>query len=153
MARTGRPREPVEPRFWSQVRKTETCWLWTGAKIGPSTYGHMRVDGRWKSTHRVSWELHHGPIPKGLCVCHTCDVPACVRPAHLFLGTNRDNMIDMVKKGRGLTERTYRLTKDDVYEIRAKVAEGHTQASIAREYDLSISHVSEVVRGLSWKIA
>lgn len=86
-------------RFWSQVEKTETCWLWIGNRhaIG---YGRCGVDGTHAAAHRVAWELTNGPIPDGMFCLHTCDVRACVRPAHLFLGTQADNMQDMVAKGR-----------------------------------------------------
>jgi hypothetical protein len=89
----------IEVRFWAKVCKTDTCWLWTGVKsVG---YGHMwDGSGRPKHAHRLSWEIHHGPIPSGMDVLHRCDTPACVRPDHLFIGTASDNMLDAVSKGR-----------------------------------------------------
>ena len=86
-------------RLWNRVRKGSSCWTWTGAT--QHGYGYIGENGKILRTHRVSWTLHHGPIPDGLCVLHHCDNPPCVRPSHLFLGTHTDNMKDMVSKGRG----------------------------------------------------
>src|SRR5574342_284261 len=91
-------------RFWARVQKTPTCWLWLGTKrhLG---YGVVRIGGTRQKrrsilAHRFTWELMYGPIPPGLHVCHHCDNPPCVRPSHLFLGTQRDNMQDAMRKGR-----------------------------------------------------
>jgi hypothetical protein len=75
------------------------CLLWLG-KVGTDGYGLFKVGGKRRAAHRVSYEIHKGPIPPGLWVLHRCDTPACVNPEHLFLGTHADNMRDMVAKGR-----------------------------------------------------
>lgn len=100
------PGVTVEEWFWTFVDKTDTCWLWTG-KLAGRGYGQVsaKVDGRWTMVyaHRVSYERHHGPIPAGMEVLHSCDVPNCVRPDHLSVGTRRQNMMDA-----HLKDRTYR---------------------------------------------
>jgi ribosomal protein L40E len=90
---------PWRERFWSYVDKSGDCWEWTGCDNGHG-YGVFGVANDSKAAHRVSYEMEHGPIPEGMEVCHHCDNPCCVRPSHLFLGTQADNMRDMYSKGR-----------------------------------------------------
>ena len=87
--------------FWGKVRKTESCWLWTGY-ISSAGYGQIQrgYRGPRPYVHRLVYALAKGPIPAGLCVLHTCDTPPCVNPDHLWLGTKGDNARDMVRKGR-----------------------------------------------------
>jgi hypothetical protein len=89
-------------RFWSKVGKgsAASCWEWTGARI-PQGYGSLGTRERSQiGAHRISWSIHNGPIPPGMFVLHRCDNPPCVNPAHLFLGTQLDNMRDKLQKGR-----------------------------------------------------
>jgi hypothetical protein len=86
--------------FWAKVRRTDGCWEWTGARLH-SGYGKLGRKGRTYVAHRFAWELVNGAIPDGLFACHRCDNRLCVRPDHLFLGTQKDNIADMLSKGRG----------------------------------------------------
>lgn len=102
----GGKRLPLNVKLWKSVRITPGCWEWTDYRL-PFGYGRI-YDGatrRMLLTHRVSYELHHGPIPDGLIVRHTCDNPPCVNPDHLELGTRVDNMQDCVQRGRNFFSR------------------------------------------------
>ena len=147
-----RKEKPMEDRFWSYVDKTSSCWLWTGCKTsfgyGSCYNGSFNPLLKRKArigAHRVSYEIHYGKIPAGMCVLHKCDVPACVNPNHLFLGTKLDNMIDKENKNRG--NHKTKLTPDVVLKIRLS---NSTQREIAKQYDISQSAVSMIKNGLRW---
>jgi hypothetical protein len=91
--------------FWSYVDKTGDCWLWTKSCTSKG-YGQFKFKEQKDTTHRIAWKLTHGPIPDGLLVLHRCDVRNCVNPAHLFLGTPKDNTQDMMSKGRHRSQLT-----------------------------------------------
>lgn len=91
---------PPETRFWDFVDKTDGCWVWRGSKTNGYRYGFFKKHGKVVQSHRYSWEMSFGAIPAGLKVLHRCDNPPCVNPSHLFLGTQKDNIHDMIRKGR-----------------------------------------------------
>lgn len=164
-------RQPIAQRLWAKVRKSDSCWLWTGARQAFG-YGVIGVGGRADGvarTHRVSYELAYGSIPDGMEVCHRCDIPACVRPEHLFLGTRQDNTDDAVAKHRMATAESHgmhthpqrrsrgeahgasKLTEANVISIRQKYAAGGiSQSQLATEFGVQQMAISEVVRRQTW---
>lgn len=95
------PRElKLTERFFAKVRKTNRCWIWVGHRTRDG-YGYFSIRKQMILAHRYAWTYFHQEIPKELSVLHRCDNPPCVNPKHLFLGTQRDNMMDMIAKGRG----------------------------------------------------
>lgn len=153
----------VADRFWAkvQIADLDECWLWT-AYVTPDGYGTLQADGASVLAHRFSWELHNGPIPAGegphgTCVLHHCDTPACVNPAHLFLGSHADNMHDMASKGRngqlkGSAKPCAKLTEVDVLSIRKRYAAGGiSQWDLADEFGLWQSTISSILLGKTWR--
>ena len=142
-------------RFWSKVDQSNLsgCWPWTGSRNTKGRGQFMWTDRKPRLAHRVAYWLTAGAIPDGLLVCHHCDNPLCCNPAHFFLGTNKDNTQDMVRKGRakgasGTHHSNARLTEDQVLEIRA--AEG-SQKAIAERFGIPSSHVSNIKSRKKWK--
>jgi hypothetical protein len=131
------------------------CWLWMGptapARRG---YGHLAYRGKHLGAHRVAWELAHGrPVPAGMRVCHHCDQPRCIRPDHLFLGTQRDNMADAKRKGRvhlGEADGQAKLTAEAVPLIRARHRAGVRFAHLAREFGVTEGAIRQVVSRATW---
>jgi hypothetical protein len=133
-------------RFWSAVKKTNDCWIWTKS-TNDGGYGQFNFDGDIRLVHRLSYEIAFGPIPKSLLVCHKCDNRVCVRPDHLFLGTHTDNNRDMFKKGRGhVFDGTHmrgernpnsKLTDAQRREVWAARERGETLQSIGDRYGIS----------------
>lgn len=143
-------------RFWAKVDKTEGCWTWNATTRGrlPCRYGAIKIDGMMVSAHRVSWELHHGPIPVGLQVLHDCDNPLCVRPGHLFLGTHQLNMTDRDAKSRqnkGSAVNTAVLTEKDIPIIRRWLADGWNQRRVADTWGVCKGTIQAIAAGKTWR--
>lgn len=134
-------------RFNEKVSRTGGCWTWTGAQK-PSGYGNFHMNGRYVGAHCAAYWLFIGPVPAGMYVCHACDVPACVNPEHLFLGTPTENQADMARKGR--RRFASKLTRGDVGSIRLRRAAGDSLAEIARSFGVSEATISLAARGRIW---
>lgn len=146
-------------RFWSKVSIAggDDCWNWQD-HCNKCGYGTIVIQRGSKLAHRIAWELTHGPIPTGLCVCHSCDNPACCNPAHLWIGTHADNMQDMVRKGRsmngphGESVHTAKLTEAQVILIRDLYASRHyTQDGLAALFNVTQGNIKCIVNGGTWK--
>ncbi len=174
-----------ERRFWARVKRTNGCWLWdsqsSSGYVGIGiNYGQERVQER---VHRIAWRLHNGRIPRGKVICHNCpggDNPKCVNPDHLFVGTQRDNMIDRAKKANhgflkmsedslfsysdpvrnhqrtvgvilGEASKNAKLTEADVRSIRRLSAEGRSYKSLAEQFGVSAGTVGFAVQRKTWK--
>lgn len=141
-------------RLAARTTKGETCWIVSGHAL-PNGYLQLktRVNGRQESinAHRLAWELAHGPVPAGLRVCHRCDVPACVNPDHLFLGTQADNVHDCITKGRRNAFGIQKLHPDQVRAIRALAAEhGLTHRQIGQRFGVAKSTVQHIIARRAW---
>jgi len=139
----------------SHVKGLGNCWAWKAATSGDG-YGYVWVGGRMLRAHRVSWAIHNGPIPEGMCVCHRCDVKLCVNPTHLFLGTKADNNWDCVAKGRaacprGRQHHLAKLTDANVLSIRAQHAAGGVfQRELAKRFGVAPSRIADILSRKAW---
>lgn len=159
----------LEHRFWARVTKTPKCWIFIGPSVG---IGHVVFNGLGENlAHRVSWKIHFGDIPRGdghhgTVVMHKCDVPNCVRPDHLAIGTQAENMADARRKGRipsGLAARnrtlawaktrrgelwhSAKLSNAQASEIIKRRSDGESTTALANEFGVSPSLVSRISRG------
>lgn len=154
--------KPLETRFWEKIKKSDGCWEWQGV-VNEKGYGVInkgRVGEGNVLAHRLSWELHNGVIPEGegyhgICVLHKCDNPSCVNPDHLFLGTNQDNINDMVSKQRnrrGENQPMSKLTDAEVKEIRKlRNTETITYDELGKKYGICGSTVYNIVNRYTWR--
>lgn len=145
--------------FWDRANQEggpDACWPWRPTRRTGGGYGSVEVNGRPMGAHRRAYELSFGPIPDGLWVLHKCDNPPCVNPAHLFLGTNADNVADRTAKGRTVSVRGPRpgsgrkLSRTVVDDIRELLRQGETCGGIARQYGMSRQAISSIKNGHAW---
>jgi len=131
------------------------CWIWT-AFVNEKGYGKFTNNGKTYRSHRLSYELYIGEIPDGLYVCHECDNTFCVNPNHLFLGSQLDNIHDMLNKGRGSAPPLFKgedhslskLTENNVIEIRKSKHMTHRQ--LAEKYNVSKKLIFNVIHKKAW---
>lgn len=145
----------IAERFYEKVSQGGECWEWIAGK-NASGYGIMGFSGKCVLAHRVSFEMHKGAIPDGLCVLHSCDNPSCVNPAHLSLGTQAENIRQRDERGRTgrtmgvLGEQHYgsKLTESAVRDIRSSSL---SRYELADKYGVSHVTIGKVIRGESWR--
>lgn len=146
----------MKERFEKFFTKSEGCWLWSGA-LSRSGYGWFRLSKKngQISAHRFSYQIYNGEIPNGKIILHSCDNKACVNPSHLSIGTYKDNMQDMLRKGRndpsrGSKNGHSKLKEKDIEEIRRQYKQGKTQISIGRFFGVGQDSVSLIVNKKTW---
>lgn len=156
----------LQDNLWARVKKTSTCWLWTGRSNHnyrvDGGYGLIWADGHHHLVHRLSYEWEYGALPAGMEVCHRCDVPTCVRPSHLFLATHQENMADAAQKGRmrtgGFPPPLKRgednghavLSELSVRNLWQEIKDRKSRRLLAAKYAVSLSSVHSIAEGRNW---
>lgn len=158
-------------RFWSKVNKSGDCWIWTATRQGGGC-GNFTVNRKAYQAHRWLYIQLHGPVAKGIEICHKCDNPACVNPDHLFAGTKSDNMQDSANKGRnamqkrpwrscfnhptfepccGENQGNSKLTTEQVIDIIRLGREGVSSSAIGEMFGINAGHIRRILGGKAWK--
>lgn len=152
-------RGPIEERFWKKVivgQQPNDCWSWSGSKSPagyPMLWGGKEL-GRPTGAHRVSYRIHHGEIPEGGLIMHSCDNPICCNPKHLLLGDDRSNCLDKVSKRRhyfGVSHHCAKLTEETVKYIRGAQAAALSNAALGKMMGVSSSVISSIRNRRTWK--
>lgn len=167
----ARPKNKTSVECFHEGYKVDPsgCWIWQSQRT--ARYPRITHEGKGRGVHVASWMIHRGPVPSGLKVCHECDVPRCVNPAHLFLGTQSDNLKDMGRKRRHGAQRNpkawaarigtanskpgernpaAKMTQADVDELRRLRGEGWSYSRLMKRFKIGKTQVARIVRGQSW---
>lgn len=144
--------EAIRKKLDRKAKRVNACWIWTGYR-NDEGYGEMRMNKKRYKLHRLSYELFNGAIPEKALVCHSCDNPSCIEPTHLFLGNDKINSDDKIKKGRfrnGPIKK--RLTIDEVCAIRKDYSQGiESQVKLASKYQVHKRHIRRIINNYCWK--
>jgi hypothetical protein len=135
------------------------CWIWQKSKHRQG-YGNLGIGKKHILAHRLSWEVFKGPIPSGIKVCHHCDIPSCVNPDHLFLGTQKENVKDAIEKGKFKDRRSAlgekagssKLKEFQVAQIRKQYAEGTSRKELEKKFKVGSTCIQKIITGKTWKI-
>ena len=145
-------KKTIKERFFSFVKKTKSCWEWTGSLS--HGYGHMSFEGAPRDAHRISYELFNGPIPSGAFICHSCDNRKCVNPKHLWSGSAKDNVNDAIQKNRmlrGDSNGRHKLALRQVLKIRkCSSSDSFSTKQFSEKYHVSPSTIQSIVSGRRW---
>jgi hypothetical protein len=150
LARDARKHNALDIEY--QISK-RGCWEVTSHALDSNGYPAAFINGKTKRLHRYSYEVHFGPIPSNLCVCHKCDNKRCINPKHFFLGTKAENTKDMKDKGRarrGAEHFRTKLNECEVKNIRSLYSEGISETFLAEFFGVSYSVIYHIVRGKTW---
>lgn len=141
-----RQTKDLSRRFWQKVKKTASCWLWTGAKL-KTGYGSIRIKNRSTRAHRVAYQISFGEIPERGLILHSCDNKLCVNPSHLRIGNHVDNTIDAIESGLHVVGEKHinaKLSNLDVLIIRAALKDGISGRTLANRFKVCEATISGI---------